>query len=64
MHVHDPDRCLELRRNRDEAVSIARGLSGTSEETLDDDNEYLEEFYQVINDPDEVRRKITDACRD
>lgn len=63
-HVHDPDRGLELRPHQSAVVSIARVLSGTSEETLDDDNEYPEEFYQVTVDPDQVRKKFTDACRD
>lgn len=54
----------EFRGIRDEVFSIARGIDGISEETLGDDIEYLEEFYEVINDPEEARNKITDACRD
>ena len=63
-HVNDPDRGLGLRLHRNAAVSITRVLSGTSEETLDDHDEYPEELYKVTDDPDEVRKKFTDACRD
>jgi hypothetical protein len=49
---------------RDEVYEIVRSIDGITEKTVEEAIDYLDEFYEVINDPEEARRKITDACRD
>jgi hypothetical protein len=49
--------------NRDAILEQARSQVGLSERNVRSAVEYLEEFYEIINDPREAREVIIGACR-
>jgi hypothetical protein len=58
------DGTFELFNEKKEAIyTLYREQDGLDEEELRESLEYLDEFYEVINDPSKVRRDILRKCR-
>jgi len=48
---------------RDGVLALAGRIPGLSDQNRESAVQYLEEFYDVINDPRRAKREIMDACR-
>ncbi len=48
---------------REAILDLIRGQSGLTERNIDSAVDYVEEFYDVINNPRRARREILEACR-
>ncbi len=49
---------------RQEIVDLYRGFELHEEDDIEDALEYYEDFWEVIDDPDEFEDEILDKCRD
>jgi hypothetical protein len=49
--------------NRDSLYTLYRDQAGLEDDILEKSLEYLDEFYDIINDPGKVRREIVRRCR-
>ena len=58
------DLTLQIFQGRKETIyNLYRSLEGLEEDTLEDTIEYIDEFYETIDDPGRVRSRIERACR-
>jgi hypothetical protein len=48
---------------RESIMLLVQEVAGLSESNRRSARRYLEDFYEVINDPGRAKREIIDACR-
>jgi len=48
---------------RGEILALIHTVPGLTDRNVRSAREYVEEFYEILNDPKKVQRKILDACR-
>lgn len=53
----------EFRQKKEEIYSLWRNQDGLSEDRVKDTLEYLDEFFETLNDPRRIQRDIMDNCR-
>lgn len=51
------------RSNEEGILAIADDATYTDNRTARSSLKYMEEFYEIINDPDELKKEIVDECR-
>ena len=58
------DATLEVFQEKKESIySLYRSQEGLEERTLEDTIDYLDDFYEIIDDPGKVRGRIERDCR-
>ncbi|UCG86841.1 MAG: hypothetical protein JSW71_23595 [Gemmatimonadota bacterium] len=50
-------------RQKEAIYALVQGQEGLDEKRVEDAVKYLDEFYEIIEDPNKVRRQIRDRCR-
>jgi hypothetical protein len=58
-----PEAIRLFNEKRDAIYTLIRGQEGLEPAALRDMLDYLDEFYATINDPQAVRRQLTERCR-
>jgi hypothetical protein len=53
----------EFRDKKEEIYDLWRNLEGMEEDRIDRTLEYLDDFYEILNDPRQVQRRLMDQCR-
>jgi hypothetical protein len=52
-----------FREKKDDIYSLWRNQVGLEEDTLKDNLEYLDEFYETLADPEKIESRMTAKCR-
>jgi len=52
-----------FREKKDEIYSLWRNQEGLESDTLKDNIEYLDEFFEILSDPEKIKSRLTDECR-
>jgi len=53
----------EFRNNKEEIYGLWRNLEGLDQDRLSDTLEYLDDFYEILNDPGKIQSWMIDRCR-
>jgi hypothetical protein len=53
----------EFRDKQEEIYNLWRELPDLDEDRLEDTLEYLDEFFEILNDPEEIQDRLIDRCR-
>jgi hypothetical protein len=53
----------KFRENQDTIYALFQNQDGLEQEYIDRTIEYFDEFYEIINDPRKVKRRMVDRCR-
>lgn len=53
----------QFKNNQESILAIAANTEHVDERTAEDSVEYLEQFFSIINDPEEFKENILDDCR-
>jgi hypothetical protein len=54
----------EFRQKKEEVYDLWRNLEGFEPDRLEDTLEFLDEFYETLEDPGRIKSRIMDRCRD
>jgi len=53
----------QFKEIREEVIALIQTVPGLTDRNVRSAKEYVEEFYEVWNDPQKARKRILDACR-
>ncbi len=53
----------EFRQKKEEIYALWRNQEGLDKKRLDDTLEYLEEFFEILDDPRKIKAQMLDQCR-
>jgi hypothetical protein len=51
-----------FKEKREEIYGLWQAQEGLEEDRIKDTLEYLDEFFEILDDPDKVQREILDNC--
>lgn len=52
-----------FQQNKERIYDLWRNQEGLSEDRLEDTLEYLDDFFEILDDPDQIQRRMLGSCR-